>query len=90
MSGARQSGDHEPYRAAAHGQFQQPYGLRQRQPERLSNQVSNNHHLQEWTPTDIDGRCLPLEPLKEELEFLIGSFCNLVIRRFRRDRARRT
>lgn len=24
-----------------------------------SNQMSNNHHRQQWTPVDIDGRCFP-------------------------------
>ena len=28
-------------------------------PERPSNQVSNNHHRQQWTPADTDGRCFP-------------------------------
>ena len=25
----------------------------------LSHQVSNNHHRRQWTPADIDGRCVP-------------------------------
>ena len=27
--------------------------------ERPSNQASNNHHQQQWTPADTDGRCFP-------------------------------